>query len=295
MQHVDNINADIDSQSDISRMQLLVVGHVTCDIFENHQQLGGAGAYAARTAAAFSYRTFLVTASPDSPLLKPLQDDINITIHHKKCSEFTTFSLNNGGTQRILSLISRAPDLTPEDIPEAARNIPLAYIGPVIGECGREIIESLNSEYIVVGAQGWLRSVDKQGIVVPHMLPEAEMPPNIQVIVFSERDFPDAEATADHFARSVKIVALTRGAKGVTLLSEGKKIDLPAVKTQKEVDPTGAGDAFGVIFGCELYNGKDIVDSAYSAMWAAARVVEGRGMGNLTRDLVNRQFRQIPG
>jgi len=295
MQHVDNNNEDIDTQSDISGMQLLVAGHVTCDIFANHQQLGGTGAYAARAASAFGCRTFLVTASPDSPLLKPLQDDNNIAIHQKKCSEFTTFSLNNRGRQRILSLIKRAPDLIPEDIPEAARNIPLAYIGPVIGECGRKIIESLNSEYIVVGAQGWLRSVDRRGIVVPHMLPEAEMPPNIQVIVFSEQDFPDAEATADHFARSVRIVALTRGGRGVTLLSEGKKIDLPAAKAQKEVDATGAGDVFGVIFGCELHNGKNIIDSAYSAMWAAAKVVEGRGMGNLTRDLVNRQCKQMPG
>ncbi len=80
-----------------------------------------------------------------SSLLKPLQDDTHITLHRKKCHEFTTFILNHSGGRRELSLVSRAPDLTPEDIPEAARKIPLAYIAPVIGECGRAIIDSLDS------------------------------------------------------------------------------------------------------------------------------------------------------
>jgi sugar/nucleoside kinase (ribokinase family) len=82
-------------------------------------------------------------------------------------------------------------------------------------------------------------------------------------------------------------VALTRGAKGVTLLSEGEKIELPAAQIRKEIDSTGAGDVFGVIFGIELQAGKDIVDAARIAMWASARVVEGPGMGNLPRALAN--------
>ncbi len=84
-------------------------------------------------------------------------------------------------------------------------------------------------------------------------------------------------------------MALTRGAKGVTLLSEGEKIKLPAAQIRKEIDSTGAGDVFGVIFGIELHAGKDIVDAARIAMWAAARVVEGPGQGNLSRAFASRR------
>jgi len=284
---VNKTNTIMMSQDDTSKGHILVVGHVTCDIFEDRQQLGGGATYAARAASAFGCRISLVTASPASSLLKSLQNDPNITLHRKKCQEFTTFTLNHCGARRELSLVSRAPDLTPEDIPEAARKIPLAYIAPVIGECGRAIIDSLDSMKIVIGAQGWLRQVNDRGVIVPHLLPEAKTLPGVHVIVFSEQDFPDAESIASRFSRSVEVVALTRGAKGVTLLAEGEKIEIPAAQIRKEIDSTGAGDVFGVIFGIELHAGKDIVDAARIAMWAAARVVEGPGMGNLSRALAN--------
>jgi sugar/nucleoside kinase (ribokinase family) len=67
----------------------------------------------------------------------------------------------------------------------------------------------------------------------------------------------------------------------------GEKIELPAVQICKKIDSTGAGDVFGVIFGIELHAGKDIVDAARIAMWTAAGVVEGTGMGNLSRDLAS--------
>ena len=275
------------SQDDSSKGHILVVGHVTRDIFEDRQQLGGGATYAARAASAFGCRISLVTSSPASSLLKPLQDDTRITLHRKKCHELTTFILNHFGARRELSLVSRAPDLTPEDIPEYARKISLAYIAPVIGECGRDIIESLGSMKIVIGAQGWLRQVNDRGVIIPHLLPEAKILPDVHVIVFSEQDFPNAESIAGRFSRSVEVVALTRGGKGITLLFGGEKIELPAAQIRKEIDSTGAGDVFGVIFGIELHSGKDIVDAARIAMWAAARFVEGPGMGNLSRALAN--------
>ncbi len=284
---MNKINPIVMSPDDSSKGHILVVGHVTRDIFKNRQQLGGSAAYAAQAASAFGCRISLVTASPESSLLKPLQDDTHITLHRKKCHEFTTFTLNHRNGFRELSLVSRAPDLTPEDIPEAARKIPLAYIAPVIGECGRAIIESLDGTKIIIGVQGWLRQTNGRGVIVPHLLPEAKTLPDAHVIVFSDQDFPNAESIASRFSRSVEIVALTRGAKGVTLLSGGEKIELPAVQIRKEIDPTGAGDVFGVIFGIELHAGKNIVDAARIAMWAAARVVDGPGMGSLSQALVS--------
>lgn len=278
----------ISSQNEKSGRDVLVVGHVTRDIFSDHEQLGGAAAYASRAASAFGYRTALVTASPLSPLLKPLQDDAYITLYHRQCQEFTTFTINYTGSRRELSLINRAPDLSPDDIPEVARKIPLAYIAPVIGECGRAVIESLKSEYIVVGAQGWLRQVNDRGAVVPRIPFGDEIPSNVNGVVFSVQDIPDAEAIAGQFARSTDIVALTRGAKGVTLLLRNEKIGIPAMQSSRVVDPTGAGDVFGVVFGIELYAGKDVIDAAHSAMWAAARVVEGKGMGNLSKAIADR-------
>ena len=48
------------SRDDSSKGHILVVGHVTRDIFEDRQQLGGAATYAARAASEFGCRISLV-------------------------------------------------------------------------------------------------------------------------------------------------------------------------------------------------------------------------------------------
>jgi adenosine kinase len=49
----------------------------------------------------------------------------------------------------------------------------------------------------------------------------------------------------------VDIVIVTRGAKGSYIIVAGQTIDIPAVRPQEEVDPTGVGDAYraGIIAG----------------------------------------------
>jgi sugar/nucleoside kinase (ribokinase family) len=61
-------------------------------------------------------------------------------------------------------------------------------------------------------------------------------------------------------------------------------IDLPAAPA-REVDPTGAGDVFGVVLTLELAHGKQLVAAGRAAAWAAARVVEGPGLGTLPDSL----------
>jgi len=57
---VNKTNAIMMSRDDSSKGHILVVGHVTRDIFEDRQQLGGAATYAARAASAFGCRISLV-------------------------------------------------------------------------------------------------------------------------------------------------------------------------------------------------------------------------------------------
>jgi sugar/nucleoside kinase (ribokinase family) len=61
-------------------------------------------------------------------------------------------------------------------------------------------------------------------------------------------DFNEAAAAIAALGR---FSALTRGAKGALIQTGGKAYDIPAVKPEKLVDTTGAGDAFaaGVLYG----------------------------------------------
>lgn len=62
---------------------------------------------------------------------------------------------------------------------------------------------------------------------------------------FFEKSIPDEDIFDFFHSRGVETVCLTLGSKGVKLSQKGKEIiKLPAIKIEKVMDATGAGDAF---------------------------------------------------
>ena len=140
------------------------------------------------------------------------------------------------------------------------------------------------------GLQGWLRRVRDDGLVEPAALAEAaevrDLPP-LDVAIISELDHPDGEAVVQSCVASGGTAAITRGARGATLIGGGERVEIPAAPA-REVDPTGAGDVFGVVLTLELARGKPLAVAGRAAAAAAARVVEGPGLGTLPASLAPR-------
>jgi len=139
---------------------------------------------------------------------------------------------------------------------------------------------SLGARFVGVGLQGWLRATGAGGEIVPTLLAEALDPPPVQLAVVSEADHPEVEAVAARFVARGATVAITRGARGATLLAPGGRIEIPAAAAH-EIDPTGAGDVFGVVLTLRLAAGAPLREAGTAAAAAAARVVEGPGLGRL--------------
>jgi 1D-myo-inositol 3-kinase len=264
---------------------LLVIGHVTRDEIDGNIRLGGAASFAARAATALGFRVALVTAAPpQSPLLDELHAAEGLVLHLVPSTQITTFILNYDGPRRRLVLGAAAPPLVPADIPQEFRSAPVAYVGPVAGECGRALVEQLGpNPFVCVGLQGWLRRPGPDGTVAPVRTPDIDAPPsNLRAAVLSDEDHPQAEAIAAELGRRGVIVAVTRGRKGATLLAGDRRLDIPPAPA-REVDPTGAGDVFAVVLALALYRGRSIPEAGALAAEAAARVVEGPGLGTLRR------------
>src|SRR4029450_1905476 len=105
-------------------------------------------------------------------------------------------------------------------------------------------------------------------------------PPPVNVAVVSEHDHPDVAGVVAIFGRAGATCAITRAARGATLSNASETIELPAGPA-REVDPTGAGGGGGVCRPLELARGALLADAGRAAAWAAARVVEGAGVGTL--------------
>jgi 1D-myo-inositol 3-kinase len=269
-------------------VDLLVVGHVTRDEVDGGVRLGGAASYAALAAARLGCETALVTmAPPDDPLLEPLRRAPRLALHCVPSDVMTTFALDYAGGQRRLWLRRRAPAIVIDDVPADWRSPPVAYVGPVAGECDRKFVGTLGARFVGAGLQGWLRRTRDDGLVEPARLaqtPEVRDPPRLDVAVVSEEDHPYAGDFARSLVAPGATVAITRGARGATLMMGTESIDVAAAPA-REVDPTGAGDVFGVVLTLELARGKPLAAAGRAAAWAAARVVEGPGLGTLPDSL----------
>ena len=74
----------------------------------------------------------------------------------------------------------------------------------------------------------------------------------------------------------VRIVVLTRGARGATVYAGDGVLHVPAFPA-REVDPTGAGDVFAAAFAIRYHEEKDLLGAARFAAATASFVVEGPG------------------
>jgi sugar/nucleoside kinase (ribokinase family) len=275
---------------------LLVLGHVTRDLFGSQARLGGAAAFAAQAAVLLGIDTALVTVAPArAPELEPLRRLDALQLAVAPSEQITTFGIEYRDGERTLSLLERARSLEWQDIPPAWRAPELLYVGPVAAECDEQLLAAFGETYGIGCIQGWLRDPVPGGRVRPRQLPAARHPPNmLKAVSFSASDHPESTALAEELAAKGITVAVTLGQKGVRLWWGQRQCWLPAARA-REVDPTGAGDVFALVFGLALWSGLDPPEAARRGALAAARVVEGVGLGNLAavcRDLLPR-FRAV--
>jgi sugar/nucleoside kinase (ribokinase family) len=273
---------------------VLVVGNVCTDRTHGpaglEHRLGGASAFAAQAAACMGASVGLVTAAPRLlPRLRPLRANPRIQVAVSACRQESLFEVQWDGTDRRERVLHAAPCLTPRAIPGLFRQAQVAYVAPVLDECGADLVEALPARTVAVAAQGWLRRLDAHGWVVPAITPAFACPPeNVAVMVFSEADHPEAEAHARRLARRGVLVVLTCGPRGGTVFSPGGMRWHYDACPAEQRDPTGAGDTFGMVLTLGLCEGLHVMEAADWAARAAAYVVEGPEMGSLPQASLRR-------
>ncbi len=86
--------------------------------------------------------------------------------------------------------------------------------------------------------------------------------------------------TLEELSKRVKALIVTLGANGSAIYVDGKPIDIPPVKAQQVVDPTGCGDAFrgGLLYG--IVNGLNWKCTGQLASLMGALKIAQRGAQN---------------
>lgn len=103
--------------------------------------------------------------------------------------------------------------------------------------------------------------------------------------------------TLPEIAERVSALVVTRGEQGAEIFTADTRYDIPVVKTDKVIDPTGCGDAFraGMLFG--LTRDMDWMTIGRLASLMGAIKIESQGGQNhaLTVDEIEARFEQVFG
>ena len=75
----------------------------------------------------------------------------------------------------------------------------------------------------------------------------------------------------------VDLVVCTHGSKGSVAKFKGERIDIPVVKADKVVDPTGCGDTYRAGFYTALYKGYDVPEALTIASAVSSFIIEEIG------------------
>jgi 1D-myo-inositol 3-kinase len=260
--------------------RLLAVGHVTWDRTPAGDVLGGSVSYAAACAARLGWQTAVLTAAAADFI--PERDLPGVTVFRGEAARTTRFENVHGDDgERTQRLLARSDDVSLESLPDEWRDPDVLLLAPVIGETRASLAQAFEAGTVGAMAQGWLRAVEPDGQVVPcEWSAQDQILLGIHALFLSERDLPEAEASARAQLAQVPLVALTRGWRGLTLLTRDASYDVPSLPST-ELDPTGAGDVFAGAFLVRYHETGNSLEAAAFAACAASCVVEGPGCSTL--------------
>ena len=270
--------------------RLLALGHVSRDRRPGGDVLGGSVTYGALAARSLGWEAAILTSA--GPDFEPERELPGLPVFVRRSPATTRFvnEYDEDGTRHQV-VTARAGDVDLEALPASWHDPEVLLLGPIVGELCGVRAPALEAGCVGAIAQGYVRVIDTDGLVSARewVRPDRDLP-GVHVLFLSEHDLPDAEARARDLLALVPIVALTRGWRGVTLLTREGTHEIPSLP-RPEVDPTGAGDVFAAGFLVRYQETGDPLEAAAFAACTASCVVEGVGTSTLgDRDEVLRRM-----
>jgi sugar/nucleoside kinase (ribokinase family) len=283
------------AHEDASYPDILLVGHVTCDLESadpnSAYRLGGTVSFAAITAMRLGRRPTVITRAAAGTDLSELPADLDL--HVLPSPVTTTFANIYTDHGRVQYCYTQALPITAADIPPAVHRPRAVLLGPLVNEITGDVAAIFHDDTLVAAVpQGWMREWDETGRVhaKPWQNPE-EILPHLSVLVLSLEDIDHDLSRLDPWFAHVSLIVLTEYRDGSTIYErqpDGSVLQskIPP-RPANEKDPTGAGDIFATAFVIRLQETGDPHEAARFANVTASFGVEHLGVAGIpTREQV---------
>jgi sugar/nucleoside kinase (ribokinase family) len=226
---------------------LAVLGNLSRDVVDGQPpRAGGAPYYAAQALRATGVHALIATkcAARDRGLLRQLAA-VGVPVAWRPASSTAGFTLAYEDGARRLVVDELGEPWTPREAREAG-HAAWVHVAPLVRT-------DFPAETIAALARGRRVSFDGQGLVRPGRTGPVELDADfdpellrhVRVLKLAEEE---AEVIGDVTALGVPEVVVTLGARGSLVWSRGRLEEVPARPARVVTDPTGAGDAFAVVY-----------------------------------------------
>ena len=259
----------------MSAPDFVAIGHVTLDRFGESVRPGGSALYAAVTAHRLGLSVGLLTShAKDFPLeVIPSRIEV-ITV---PADETTLFEHHHEAQGRVSHVRAVASPLTAADVPDDWRDASLTLLAPVVDEVDPLIASLFTEGAVGAAAQGWVRQVKPDGLVIPRPWSSPErLLQSVQTLFLSREDILGQEAEVIEWFQRLPVGVLTADRVGALLFVNGERYEVQP-RPAREVDPTGAGDVFAATFLIQYQRDGDPWLAAAAAACAGSLAVEGEG------------------
>ena len=259
----------------MSAPDFVAIGHVTLDRFGESTRPGGSALYAAVTAHRLGLSVGLLTSHGDDFPLEVIPSKIEVI--SVPAADTTLFEHRHEPGGRVSHVRAAASPLTPDDVPDDWRDAALSLLAPVVDEVDPLIATLFTDGAVGAAAQGWMRQVQPDGLVVPRVwLSPEPLLQSVQALFLSREDIRGQEAAVVEWFQRMPVGVLTADRAGALLFVNGERYEVPP-RPASELDPTGAGDVFAATFLVQYQRDGDPWLAAAAAACAGSLAVEGEG------------------
>lgn len=258
------------TNNDFQPIDYLAIGHITQDITESGNRIGGTVTFSGLTADKLGLKVGIVSSC--NPGIDTTVFE-NIQLSFVPSENCTTFRNIPSPTGRVQYLYHTGALLTDSAIPEIWKRTPIVHLGPIFNEIDPQITNSFPDSKIFITPQGWLREVDETCKIHPKKwnLPK-DLVTRASAIIISNEDVQNDEDQIMELAQLSKILIVTENNLGARIYWNGdvRRFSSPEVQV---VEDTGAGDIFAASFISRFVETNDPWESTRFAVSIAANSV----------------------
>jgi sugar/nucleoside kinase (ribokinase family) len=264
---------------------IALIGNVCVDrVGGGPPRAGGGVFWAARAAAHIGADAVVITRCAPSDrdvVLAPLES-FGLPVVCADAAETTGFSFHYEGEHRVMTVDAVGDDWTTTDLGgwagEALGDAEWVHIGGLLrSHFPTDTIEALASggRRLLFDAQGALRRAQVGPLVRDDHVDRSGLS-HLSVLKLNEDEAVVVAGSLEPErlrALGVEEILLTLGSQGARLIADGTVTDIPPSPTHGDVDPTGAGDSFSVVYLDGRARGLDPVPAALRASETVAELI----------------------